>query len=152
MTVAQIDELVAQRVARGECGCGCKGSIPTPPPDGEPRQKYVSGSHRQRVYRKRLNARARAVGVEPRLSLHRLPGYVPTGARHGDAQIAGNRRQARRPSRPRPGVSVYLPSVDVAERLLEVLVDVDDPAVDELEARLRAAVERRRRAATFPAS
>lgn len=132
---------VDERVAAGMCGCGCPSPLPAP----RGRRRYLNERHRQRGYRRRLEVEARALGVPGRLSQKSLSASIPTGERHADAQTRPTPPQARR-SRPRPGVTLYLPTLALAERLLAVLDEGRGVGwdVDELEAAVGIAVTRRR--------
>lgn len=142
------DELAAEvdeRVAAGRCGCGCTKPLP-----GNPgRRKYVNERHRQRSYRNRLEREARALGVTTRLSLSSLQTPDRTREHHADAHTPGTRPQRRR-SRPRPGVTLYLPTLDAAERLQLVLCALraepktGGSSLDELAHALDLALARRR--------
>src|SRR5687768_12898091 len=138
------------RVEAGRCACGCNKALPVP----SGRRRYLNERHRQRGYRKRLEAEARALGVPERLSQKALSASFPTGERHADAQTPRSARQARR-SRPRPGVSLYLPAPELVERLLELVDeaiargDVGDQ-VEAIAAAARAALERRRKRTPNP--
>lgn len=142
------DELAAEvdeRVANGRCGCGCPRLLP----DNPGRRKYVNERHRQRSYRNRLEREARALGVTTRLSLTSLQTPDSTRERHADADTPATRPQRRR-SRPRPGVTLYLPTLDVAERLELVLSAMraepktGGSALDELAHALSLGLARRR--------
>lgn len=114
----ELAALVLERVSRGECGCGCGDPLPASR-GGNGRQRYLPG-HRQRAHRRRLEAEARALGVAPRLSLQALAEASTTGQRHGDAQKRRKPRQRRR-SAPRPGVTVYLPTIDLAKTVRDAV-------------------------------
>lgn len=135
--VLEVDE----RVARGMCGCGCPERLPVP----VGRRRYVNERHRQRAYRARLEREAAALGVPTRLSHSALQATIRPHDRRADAQTA-RRTPQRRKSRPRPGVTVYVPTVDAVAALLDALADDARPVVVEHRAALAAALERRRRA------
>lgn len=136
---AELDRLLEA----GLCGCGCGGRIDA---GGNGRRRYLDG-HRQRAHRKRVEAEAKVRGVPTRLSLQALEATDRTRERHADAQSA-----PRKPRRPRPGVTVYLPALDIGERALEALRAAGpggliDPLLDEAADAIEAALERRRRRA-----
>lgn len=110
---------VDERVERGMCGCGCPERLPV----NRGRRRYVNERHKQKAYRQRLEREAEALGVPTRLSLARLQRTNPTRDRRADGQSAASGRQ-RRQSRPRPGLTVYVPTVDAAIVLLTVFDDL----------------------------
>lgn len=136
---------LAQAVRDYRCACGCGEQLH----GGGERVLYVDPRHRQRAYRRRLEALAKAAGIPARLSLETVQAARSTTARNADAQ---KRRATPRPRRPRPGVTVYFPTPEAAGLALEI-VELDGLAgSDELERQkddaieaLRKAVERRRR-------
>lgn len=154
-TSATLDELrtqlalkVDERVAAGDCGCGCGSDLPLNPG----RRKYLNERHRQKAYRDRLEAEANALGVPSRLSLRTLQSPSTTRDRHADAPARRQRPQRRR-SRPRLGVTVYLATPGLARRLLADLRNPPAPGAnlssadtgtltDTLEAALRRAADR----------
>lgn len=106
---AEGDEHGADELLAGRCACACGREL-----DSSVRKVYADVRCRQRHHRRRLQAAAEAAGVPARLSLQALQTSNRTGERHGDAP-------ARRPARkrgPRPGVTVYLPSLELAELVL----------------------------------
>lgn len=130
---AELDSELEQLLEAGLCGCGCGEPIDG---GGNGRRRYRDG-HRQRAHRRRVELEAKVRGVPARLSLKALEATNPPRERHADAQT-----KPRRPRRPRPGVTVYLPSVEAAERVWDAIA-----ADDELEPILEAAIERRRKRA-----
>lgn len=130
---------LAEEVRAGRCACGCRTDLGP----GAVRQTYVDQRHRGRAHRARLQRAAEAAGVPPRLSLHALEASA-TRERHGDAPA----RRQRRKTGPRPGVTVYLPSIEVARRLEAHLGDLyaggDVLDLREALAALEAALARRR--------
>lgn len=146
---AALDELraalvleVDERVARGMCGCGCPEHLPTP----RGRRRYVNERHRQRAYRSRLEREAAALGVPARLTHEALDATIRTEDRHADAQSAAS-APTRRKSRRRPGVSVYVPTIEDAEALLGALAVLTGDVADAHRDALRVALERHRRRA-----
>jgi hypothetical protein len=153
----ELADEVRERVRAGVCGCGCGAPLGTV----KGGRRYVNARHRQRAYRHRLELEAKVLAIPARLSLQALREYEPTRERHADAQEQPQ-PQKRRRSAPRPGVTLYLPSVDLAEQLAAELREVLDPTsqrglgpranaqpiLDVVE----AALERRRRRAPPPAA
>jgi hypothetical protein len=108
----------AAELRAGRCACTCGARLE----GGGVRQFYVEVRHRQRAHRARLERAAEAAGVPPRLSLHALESTNRAPDRHGDAPARRKPRQRR----PRAGVTVYLPSVELAELVrgeLAIVVD-----------------------------
>lgn len=143
--LADLDAEVEALVERDLCGCGCGEPLPRA---RHARRRYVAEHHRQRQYQRRLEAEARALGVPTRLSLRELEAMERTPNRPSDAE-SGRTAPKRRRSTPRPGVTLYLPTVDVA---LDVLLRLEDLArvegradLADLAERLERALERRRR-------
>jgi len=97
----------ARAVLQGRCACLCGDAIA----GGNVRTFYVDERHRKRHHRKRLERLADAAGVPARLSIETLRSANGTGGRPADAPTRPRRRQAR----PRPGVSVYFPTVDLLQ-------------------------------------
>lgn len=118
MSPADLDALVAERNERGQCGCGCGGGIPDPKKDKPRRIKFLP-DHRQRVYRRRVEATARERGLEPRLSLRSLQRPTGTKDRSGYGQAGVSVREAAK-LRPKPsGRQVsYVKAVAVVESVL----------------------------------
>lgn len=108
---------LAQAVRDYRCACGCGEQLH----GGGERVLYVDPRHRQRAYRRRLEAEAKAAGIPARLSLETVQAARSTTARNADAQTRRAAPRRRRPSRPRDGVSAYFPSIDVAEAVLECI-------------------------------
>jgi hypothetical protein len=135
----------ADRLERGVCLCGCEEPI-VRPRSGNGRRHYVNERHRDRRYRERVRREAEAAGVPVRQTRETLDSSNDPGARRTDAQRAGKRRPARR----REGVSIYLPSLEVAESvhaLLGAVVGTAGVAQLELEPAVAAfarAIGRRR--------
>lgn len=154
---AELAEEVRERVLNDVCGCGCGARLAS----RKAGRRYVDERHRQRAYRHRLELEARALAIPARLSLQALRQYEPTEDRHADAQEPAQAPKRRRSS-PRPGVTVYLPSLELAEQLARELREVLDPGSQRglgarVEARalldaVEAALERRRRRETPPAA
>lgn len=132
---------LAEEVRAGRCACGCRTELGP----GAVRQTYVDQRHRGRAHRARLQRAAEAAGVPPRLSLHALEEASATRERHGDAPA----RRKRRKTGPRPGVTVYLPTVRGAELALGLLgagagAIADDLELERARDAIAAALERRR--------
>lgn len=109
----ELEAEVRELADRGVCGCGCGGPLTK---GGNGRRLYLTG-HRQRFRRRLLKRLAEASGVPANLSLKSLQASETTGDRNGDAQPPG-----KRPRRaPRPGVTLYLPTLEDAERLAGLL-------------------------------
>lgn len=148
----ELDEELRERIDAGVCGCGCGAPLPS----RKGGRKYARESHRQRAHRHRLELIAKALAIPARLSLRELRQYEPTGERHADAQEPPQAPKRRR-SAPRPGVTLYLPSVEVAERLALGLhadgcTGEGRASRDVLLAAIERALERRRRRETPPAA
>jgi hypothetical protein len=140
---AEFDAQVAERVERGECGCGCGKPLPV---RRSSRTKFVSKTHGQRAYRRRLEVSCTAAGLPCRLSLRIV--HAPDATRDGNGvpESAGNRAQTGRlkPS----GMQVpYVKALDVlAEQLAGVRVPKTRAAARLLiEPALRAALPARQR-------
>lgn len=121
------------------CACRC----------GQPlvgrsaRTKFIDERHKQRSYRRRVQAAAEAVGLPDRLTLETVQTTNDARRRNGDAQKNGRARQTRR----RQGLSVYLPRPELADALLAVLDPIGGAPLssDELDVAagaLRSAVDR----------
>jgi hypothetical protein len=112
-------ELIAaahELAERGLCGCGCGEELGGQ--GGNGRKVFRDVRHRQRFRRRMLKRLAEASGVPANLSVRTLQATETTDERNGDAQT--RRKRPRRA--PRPGVSIYLPTPEVA-RLLEPLLE-----------------------------
>lgn len=132
---------LAQEVLEGRCACGCGRRLDS----GAVRQFYLDEKHKQRAHRKRLELAAEAAGVPARLTLEALQSSNRTRDRHGDAPA-----RPKRPRRPRPGVTIYLPTAELADRARAELAIAVDAGVAELapvEEAIAAALERRRKRA-----
>jgi hypothetical protein len=151
--LAELDVEVLELVERGLCGCGCGERLPV---KRHARRRYLGEHHRQRQYQRRLEAEARALGVPARLSLRGLEAMHRPGNRPSDAETGPQAPKRRRPA-PRPGVTLYLPTVELAERLVRELEAIvagayvpglgsRAEAVPLLEAAVRAVERRRSRA------
>lgn len=122
-----IDAEVDARVREGLCGCGCGERLPIPYrgkgrdrhqiPFEEGRKRFVRESHRQRHYKDKLRRLAHAQDAPLVLSLKTVGLGSPTRDRSGDAPGKPRKRQTSS----RKGVSIYLPTVQDAERLAEWL-------------------------------
>lgn len=126
------------RVRDGYCGCGCGERLPVPYDKHRNRlafeagrRRFVRESHRQRQYRVKLRRLAEAQGFTAPLSLKTVQGSTGTRDRSGDAQAGPRKRQGK----PRKGLSIYLPTVQDAERLAEWIdhLRVGPDATTELE-------------------
>jgi hypothetical protein len=118
MSPAGLDALVAERNERGQCGCGCGGGIPDPK-KGKPRRIKFLPDHRQRMYRRRVEAVARERGLEPRLSLRSLQGPTGTKDRSGYVQNGDSVCEAGKKPRKQSGRQVpYGKAVAVAVEML----------------------------------
>lgn len=125
------------------CACGCGASLV----GRSARTQFLDGRHRQRRYRRRVQAAAKAVGLPDRLTLETVEAKGGRGSRNGDAQKNGRPRQTRR----RAGLSVYLPRPELADALLAVLdpiggAPLSSDDLDVAAGALRKAVARRARA------
>lgn len=117
------------------CLCGCGTSL-------EGRRAgtfYVDGAHRQRAHRKRIRDLAGELGVPASLSLETLEATRTLRLRNGDAQVSSPR--ARR--RPREGVTLYLPTLELAEAL-EAILGEELSTSRRLAEIVRRGIERRR--------
>jgi hypothetical protein len=134
---------------RGVCGCGCGEELGGK--GGNGRALFRDVRHRQRFRRRMLKRLAEASGIPANLSVQTLQATDSTAERNGDAQ-----RARKRPRRaPRPGVSIYLPTLDDAQALegwVELGVRLAEERPDELAIDLEPALdaivnalERRRR-------
>jgi hypothetical protein len=106
-----------ERVARGVCACGCGERLPVERRRGT---RFQDERHRQRAYRARVDAAAADAGLPANrgvLTLEAVRQARATGTRNDDARKPARARQARR----REGVSVYLPSVELAEQVRALL-------------------------------
>lgn len=106
------------------CACPCNKPLPA----GARRNRlYIGERHKDRAYRVRLEAAAKAAGAPVRQSLETLQATTGTGNRRADGRKGA--RKVRRA--PRPGTSAYLMPNEVAaliaatESQLEVIVDDD---------------------------
>lgn len=119
--IAELEDLGLQELAddvrQGLCGCGCKNQILS----RRASTVYVDERHKQRGYRRRLNAAAAAAGVAPRVTLEAVRATTLTANRNGDAQALPKAPQKRRKRSPRPGVTVYFPTPAVAELVRDVM-------------------------------
>lgn len=120
---AELEAEVRERVAAGVCGCGCGANLGPRPG----RRRYANDRHRQRAYRGRLELEAKALAIPARLSVAALRAHESTGERHADAQAPPTAPKRRRSS-PRPGVTLYLPTLELAEHLRDELREVLEPA------------------------
>lgn len=106
------------------------------------RKRYCDARHRSQRHKQRLEAVAKLRGVETHPSLRTLQAGNPPPERRGDAQNGRNAPQRRR--KPRPGVSVYFPTVADAELALE------GGLTDDVITAIERALERRRRRDSSP--
>lgn len=114
----------AVEVLAGRCACRCGTRIV----GGSVRTFYVDERHRKRHHRAKLERLAAAAGVPARLSIETLQAARGTGERPADAPAPRKRRQSKR-----DGVSVYLPSLAVAEAVARLIKNVLDDARDVLD-------------------
>lgn len=134
----------AERIADDLCPCPCGRRH-----EAGSSQRYARGERcKNAAHRELVAATAEALGVPARQSLQSLQTPESTDEGHADAPAARNR-----PRRPRQGVTVYLPTVELAKSVadyLDALVRTDAQAAAELgglegaPALVRAALERRR--------
>jgi hypothetical protein len=119
----------------GKCACGCGDEAPAG-------SAYAHLDRcRQRAYRERVKAEAKAAGIDSPGSLRAIRGSRTTSARNGDAQ--------RRPRKPREGISIYLPTPLLAERVQEVLgYAIENEGQGDLRPALDAVLKARRRRAS----
>lgn len=134
------DEHGAAEVRAGRCACGCRHNL-----GSAARKVYNDVRCRQRHHRARLQRAAEAAGVPSRLSLAAIEAANRTHERHGDAPA----RRPRRRSGPRPGVTIYLPTLELAEDALRALELVgqyaDGEHALEVAGFVQGALERRRK-------
>lgn len=156
----ELDELVLDRVRAGLCGCGCGEALPIPYrgrgrnrqpiPFEDGRRRFIDSRHRQRVYHRRVELAAEASGAPTRLSLRGLQAATGTSKRHSDAPGAAQAGQARKRRAPRPGLSVYFPTVRDAELVREVVEAAryvgGVPAIEALDRALERRARREARA------
>lgn len=126
----RIEFEVLERVARGECGCGCGQPLDL---GGNGRARFVDTRHRQRHHKTKLRQLAEAAGVPVRLSLQTLDAVRTTDERRGDAETG-----EKRPRRRRAGVTVYFPSAEAAAAAAAALGALAEP-IERALARQRAA-------------
>lgn len=124
----------------GLCACLCGKVLPS----RKRGKRYLDDRHRDARYRARVQALAELKGVHARESLKTLQATNDTRERRPDAPAARNRPQ--RPRKPRPGVTLYVPTLERAELLLELL-RMPSPSIDVVELResVERAIDRRRR-------
>lgn len=130
---ARGEEVAALEVLAGRCACGCGNVLAA----SSVRTFYVDQKHRARRHRRRLERLAEAAGVPARLNLDTVQTSTHSGGRARNASA----RSRRHETRPRPGVTVYFPTVEMAEALL--IGDLDE--MNAAHERVRAAIERRER-------
>lgn len=129
------------------CACGCGRDLQA---SRRRTAIYYDERCRQRAYRKRVRDAAEAAGVSASLSLKSLDASSGAPSRNGDAKKGATR--AERPKRgPRAGVTVYLPTPLLADRVREVLGQAASEGQGDLQAAVDAvakamAREARRRA------
>jgi hypothetical protein len=130
----------AAELRAGRCACTCRNEL-----GGAVRAFYVDQRHRQRHHRARLRRLAEAAGVPTSLSVQALQARESTRDRNGDAPARRKRAQRR----PRPGVTLYLPSLNVADALAVVMGDLvqldTTPELEVAREALEVAIARRRR-------
>jgi hypothetical protein len=118
------------------CVCGCGQSVV----GRSAKTLYVDHRHSQRRYRRKLKTAARAAGLPANLSLQTVETASTTNPHHGDAPKPRPRRQAR----PRPGVTVYLPTVEDAEAVAGQLARAGLPQADQVIAAISRRTNRER--------
>lgn len=89
LTIDGTDDVWQPVMRDGYCGCGCGDAVL----DG---RTYLSATHRQRAYRRRVREEMVRVGLPASPSLRAARVSRPTGSRNGDAQTARNGSQRRR--------------------------------------------------------
>lgn len=121
----------------GKDGTGCTETVGP----GE-RRRYKDEKHRDRAYRNRIRARAEAAGLPPRLTVAALSATRSTRIASADAPRPRNRPAARR-----EGVTVYLPSVEIAVAVQEALRGPVDPSreLEFADRAVTAAIDRRQK-------
>lgn len=130
MTVAELEDLVAERASQGRCGCGCGGEIPKPKAGKRQRQKFLP-DHRQRLYKRKVQVTAAERGLEPRLSLKTL--NPPTGTEECSryAQSPGKPPQAAKSRARKPsGLQVSYRKA-VAHLATHFMLDTPDLSLDD---------------------
>jgi hypothetical protein len=133
-------DVIGTRPSYRVCACGCGASIE----HRNAKTKYIDRSHSQRAYRRKVKAAAKAAGLPSNLSLETVQASSPMGVRSGDAPTPRKRRKTK----PRPGVSIYLPTLDAALDLEAVAADLAEvspqPGTLALRDALKTALDRRR--------
>lgn len=122
------------------CACGCPRPIPG---DAHARRIYFDDACRMRVRRRRLREALKAAGLPALLTIENLQGIRITGAPERHAQNGAPARESK-PRTPRPGVTVYIPTIGAAEALTAALRDLDGPAAHAHADALERAIQRHR--------